>query len=126
VSLSRIGPKKLRRIRNAGSDMTEVAIPEPTSDQCSNNARFELGDGRIAYATWWPQMGGYVGRCIVVVGGCFDVYVWHDGEFPFKGDGPRGQNPVKIHVDDPEQWVRFGEQLDAFYEREYGGDEPDG
>lgn len=26
--------------------MTDLVIPEPTSDQCSSNTRFELADGR--------------------------------------------------------------------------------
>ncbi|MCW6003883.1 hypothetical protein K1W54_04705 [Micromonospora sp. CPCC 205371] len=105
--------------------MTDLAIREPTSEQCSANTRFDLGNGQVAYATWWPQMGGYVGKCLVVVGGCFDVYIWHDGQFPFRGEGPRSGQPVKIHLDDPDQWIRFGEQLHDFYDREYGEDEPD-
>lgn len=104
------------------AEAAEVDVPEPTADQCSANARFELASGRVGYATWWPQMGGYVGRCIVVVGGCFEVFVWHDGEFPFSGlnDRQRGRTPIHIHIDDPGQWVRFGEQLEQFYDAEYG------
>lgn len=93
-----------------------TTIPEPTPQQCSDNARFTLDDGRPAHAIWWPQMGGYVGRALVAghAGGCGELYVWHDGEFPFRGDGPKGRQPVSIHVCDPDRWVELGDQIRRF------------
>lgn len=93
-------------------------IPEPTSDQCTSNESLTLADGRRAMACWYPQMGGYVGKALLVDdGGCVDVYVWHDGQFPFSGDdydiGPR-ENPVELHHCDPSQFIRFGEVAARF------------
>lgn len=83
---------------------------EPTSDECSSNAVVFETDRQIAYAIWYPQMGGYVGKAVAVMekdpDSCIDVFVWHDGEFPFS-EG----NPVEIHHCDPTQFVMFGETL---------------
>jgi hypothetical protein len=86
-------------------------VPEPTSDQCSTTA-LVYTDGPVkGWATWYPQMGGYVGRAVVLVSpdsSCVDVLVWHDGEFPF------GQAaPVHLHHCDPEQFVSFGQRVMA-------------
>lgn len=79
---------------------------EPTAEQCSSNARVEQ-DGKRLFAAWYPQMGGYVGRCwIELCGGCFEVYIWHDGEFPISGG-----NPTILHHCDAEQFIRFGETV---------------
>jgi hypothetical protein len=58
-------------------------------------------------------MGGYVGKCVVVIedpsgeyNSCFDAYVWHDSEFPF---GDQDREPVCLHHCDAEQFIRFGE-----------------
>lgn len=79
---------------------------EPTSQQCTDKARVEDIGGEPAFACWYPQMGGYVGKALVNLcnTGCFDVYAWHDSEFPFAGD-----DPVLIHHCDPDQFIRFGE-----------------
>ncbi len=82
--------------------------------------------GQHGTACWYPQMGGYVGKALAVPtgAGCVDVYVWHDGEFPFAGDdntpvtvvdangwvGPR-RGPVCLHHCDGAQFVAFGEFL---------------
>ncbi len=77
-------------------------IREPTPDECSTNT-FIVG---LGMAAWYPQMGGYTGKCIIVpLGGCFDVYVWHDGEFPFSD----GKGPVRLHHCDADQFERFAE-----------------
>lgn len=61
---------------------------EPTSEECSSNAFTEDG-----IAIWYPQMGGYVSKCIILYpdkdddAPCTDVYVWHDGAFPFSDQG---------------------------------------
>ena len=40
---------------------------------------------------------------------CFEVYVWHDGEFPFDDSGDRGENgPAHLHHCMPSQFVEFG------------------
>lgn len=82
---------------------------EPAGDECTAGAPYEH-EGRRGFATWYPQMGGYTGKCVVLfdAGGCFDVFVWHDGEFPFGG-----RSPVEIHHCDPEQFIQFGEIVRA-------------
>lgn len=91
---------------------------EPTSEECESNA-VVIVDGMVGHAIWYPQMGGYVGHAIAVpeVGEdpCWDVYVWHDGEFPFSGEytdlaiSVRG--PVLLHHCTPEGFIEFGERL---------------
>lgn len=83
---------------------------EPTSAECSAGAAITHDFGRgpeTVFAGWYPQMGGYVGRAVVrPLGGCFDVWVWHDGEFPFsETDG----TPAHLHHCMVEQFVQFGE-----------------
>lgn len=94
---------------------------EPTSEQCSKGEIIE-DDGVSYLATWYPQMGGYVSKCMVQLekcerstGGpeeclpCFDCYIWHDGEFPFSDSG---QSPVRIHHCSAKQFVEFGEKVE--------------
>lgn len=84
--------------------------PEPTDEQIREHATTKW-EGQTLHAARYPQMGGYVGRCWVAPngnGGCFDVWIWHDGEFPF--DGARsGAAPAFLHHCDPEQFIRFGQ-----------------
>jgi hypothetical protein len=86
----------------------------PTPEQCNENAKVgENDDGRGLYACWYPQMGGYGSRCVVVAPyaptrpddgpGCFEAYVWHDGEFPFSD-----REPARLHHCRAAQFVRFG------------------
>lgn len=86
---------------------------EPNGDQCERNERLADVDGYPAYACWYPQMGGYHGKAVCVVTGgedeCFDVFVWHDGTFPF-GDG----NPSRVHHCSPSQFISFGEAVLTF------------
>ncbi len=76
---------------------------EPTAQECTDHA--QVGEG---VAAWYPQMGGYTGKAVVVpVGdgsGCCDVHVWHDGGFPF-GDG---EKPVSLHHCNGRQFIEFG------------------
>lgn len=59
---------------------------EPTHDECKAHARIALDDGKTGVACWYPQMGGYTAHAVIVLdAGCVDVYVWHDGLFPFGG-----------------------------------------
>lgn len=106
-------------------------IPEPTADQCSARAKVFEDDVTVGYAVWYPQMGGYVGKAVALfcrewredpntgsrMGGCIDVLVWHDGEFPFGGEGEDGRAPVRLHHCSPEGFVEFGEFLDEINTR---------
>lgn len=85
---------------------------KPTPEEC--NTKAEVDGGR---AFWFPQMGGYVGKAVAKVGKCcVDVWVWHNGQFPFDGDcqscGDERQ-PVRLHMDDGHEWRAFGEFLDT-------------
>jgi hypothetical protein len=84
--------------------LKETGLREPTIAECSAHA--PIGPG---FAGWYPQMGGYVGRAVVVPrGGCFEAYVWHDGMFPFGEDsGP--YPPAHIHHCMAQQFIDFGE-----------------
>lgn len=90
---------------------------EPTPEQCSANARLPAFDDRPAFACWYPQMGGYVGKAVVVVGegGCFDAFVWHDGTFPFNGEYHDG-NPARLHHCSPDQFIEFGNAVKRMQE----------
>ena len=97
-------------------------IREPTGEECENRSVL-FDDGRSrAVAMWYPQMGGYCGKCVVVFQSgdnppdgdgelpCFEAFVWHDGEFPFGEDDGRG--PVRVlHHCDPAQFVHFGAEV---------------
>lgn len=92
-------------------------MTEPTTDQCTANAPIPLPDGRTGYAIWYPQMGGYTSCAIVVAddGGCFDAWIWHNGDFPFAGrdvDPIYGDNPRELHHCDPGQFVAFGQTVE--------------
>lgn len=87
---------------------------EPTGVQCTNRAAVALDDGSVAYACWYPQMGGYAAKALVIPGGCAEVFVWHDGDFPFLGsdvDPVHGRKPTRLHHCDGEQFVDFGQFL---------------
>lgn len=99
----------------------KMEIQRPTGEQCESNAKVYEQGGTIGYAIWYPQMGGYVGTAVALFdkewteyphgaaeGGCIDVLVWHDGEFPF---GNNGEPPNAIHHCDPEQFIKFGKKL---------------
>ncbi len=92
----------------------------PTAEQCSAGATIEIG-GRQGVATWWPTMGGYVGKAAVFADGdCSEVLVWHDGNFPFGGHCPNcstERGPARVHTCEPEQWIQFGRNLAAAMER---------
>lgn len=100
-------------------------IRQPAPEECSDRSVVELGDGRTGRAFWYPPMGGYVARALAVSDddGCVDVYVWHDGQFPFTGHCQScgdERSPVLIHHADGDDWVRFG----VFLARVTEGDTP--
>lgn len=54
---------------------------EPTAEECNTHSEVDGG-----YAIWYPSMGGYVSRAVAVkADGCLNLYIWHNGEFPFSG-----------------------------------------
>lgn len=86
---------------------------EPTSEQCNANERVPIpGCDTPAYAAWWPQMGGYSGRAVITAGDCPEVWVWHDGAFPFSDDGKPGRTgtPARLHLCDSDQWIELFEK----------------
>lgn len=93
---------------------------EPTADECTRRVVVFENDRFYRYATWYPQMGGYVAKCVVEllkdgdgtidVEGCFEAYVWHDGEWPFS-EADSGRSPARIHHCMAEQFVRFGREV---------------
>jgi len=69
-----------------------ITVTKPTGEQCEENAKIDMGFGGLfGFAFFHPQWGGYTGHGILIPlggpGSCFDVYVWHDGEFPL--DSPK-------------------------------------
>lgn len=101
---------------------------EPTADECTHNDRVDEG-----IAIWYPQMGGYVAKAVAVKdNGCTNLYVWHNGEFPFGGSitstecwcycdecpcckdrtALHPKPPVRIHHCDTSQFIQFGETLE--------------
>lgn len=120
-------------------------MDEPTAEMCTAHTPLAMSDGRKGYACWYPQMGGHASKAIVVVddGGCFDAWVWHDGDFPFKSDEPaytgvqltfttapevmawtpgvvevpaEHREPRHLHHCSPEDFITFGQQMIAFAE----------
>ena len=93
-------------------------MSEPTAEQCSAHALIREDDNYRYYAMWYPQMGGYSGKAEVkiaknsgYVDECFDVRVWHDGEFPFDGEDQPGVEPALLHHCMPSQFVSFGQTV---------------
>lgn len=92
---------------------------EPTVEECTANTEIVPK----CFALWYPQMGGYSGKAIAVwSGGCWELFIWHDGDFPFSDgdvdgwtDTPRV--PVNIHHCDSSQFVRFGHTLQQCEQR---------
>ena len=96
-----------------------MEFAEPTAKQCSQRLAVGEDEHKFAYALWYPQMGGYVAKAIAVFdknwtdignvrsGGCIELYIWHNGDFPF-GDG---NNPAHLHHCDSQQFIDFGKTL---------------
>lgn len=87
-------------------------LTQPTSEQCSDNSLILEDHDRMIFAAWHPQWGGYSGKCLIEFGkisgdsageaGCFDVFNFHDGEFP------REDHLTHIHYCCAEQLIEFG------------------
>lgn len=107
---------------------------EPTADQCSTGEAVDVAFPSVGFAAWYPQMGGYSGKCVVVVRpgqdgslGCFDVVVWHDGMFPFSEngsdrDGEERGRPAGLHHCQATQFIRFGLEVAESQAGLAGGD----
>lgn len=39
-------------------------MKEPTGDECTNKSKVFEDEEKVAYAVWYPQMGGYVGKAV--------------------------------------------------------------
>lgn len=102
-------------------------IKEPTGEQCSAFEKVFEDEDHVCYAVWYPQMGGYSGKAVAVfgkgwqerndgaaMGGCIEVYVWHDGAFPFSEEP--GINPAHLHHCSPDQFIDFGKKLEKINE----------
>lgn len=93
-------------MRSVETEVAAYGVRLPTYDECNGHA--PVGKG---FACWYPQMGGYSGRAVVCrdeESDCVEVFVWHDGEFPFD-DSERG--PVWLHHCDIAQFIAFGETV---------------
>jgi hypothetical protein len=98
-----------------------VYPPQPTADQCEANEKLPDVNGLPAWAGWYPQMGGYVSKCVIVdestldPESCFGVFVWHDGQFPFSDDsqypGDTAPCPAYLHHCSATQFIEFGETV---------------
>lgn len=88
----------------------------PTPKECDTHAGIAItvdGQSVTGYAIWYPQMGGYCAKAVIVPGEqCFEAFVWHDGSFPFE-DEPGGErrNPARLHHCDADQFVQFGKNV---------------
>jgi hypothetical protein len=96
----------------------EMIPKEPTPEECTSNAKVYEDEVRTGFAIWFPSMGGYVGKAVALslkkynradFNKCMELYVWHNGEFPF--DDKDGMGPKHIHICDPKQFINFGEKL---------------
>jgi hypothetical protein len=101
------------------------SVAEPTSDQCSENVIVTETENTVAMACWYPQMGGFSAHALAVMyketDSCVDVYVWHDGDWPFHD----GKSPRIIHHCDPEQFINFGKKLLETMQKFGGVEEPE-
>ncbi len=86
--------------------MSDQTPRQPTGEECTSHAEIEPG----RFAIWYPQMGGYWSHAVVEPDGdgCFEAWVWHNGEFPFED---YGEAPRHLHHCDAEQFVDFGKAV---------------
>lgn len=90
----------------------------PTYEEIKNNATVEI-DGEKWTACWYPQMGGYIAKAWASLScpeqgqaSCFEVLVYHDGQFPFDEDTRDAPSaPAHLHHCAPEQFIEFGNFL---------------
>jgi hypothetical protein len=95
-------------------------IKEPSDNDCRTNVEIKVNNLK-GYACYYPQMGGYLGKAIVIplqydksTEPCYNVLIWHDGEFPFT---QLENEPVTLHHCSADQFIQFGNLLKTFAER---------
>lgn len=114
----------------------DLAKTPPTNDQLREHFVGQLDNGLPYMAIWYPQMGGYGGKCWIVPG-CwsgphskdgkhagppgFDAYVFHDGAFPFDPSDDETNlqqysEAFVLHHCAAEQFIDFGRKCLAFLE----------
>ena len=85
---------------------------QPTSPECTAHVVMDTPLGK-GHACWYPQMGGYTSHAIAVfIRPCWEIYVWHDGEFPFA----QGEDPAEMHHCSAPQFTQFGQLLESWEE----------
>ena len=101
-----------------------MKLEAPSAEQCSEKQLVYEDLYKVGYACWYPQMGGYVAKAVAlfdkswketetsVTGGCIDVFVWHDGEFPFSDS-----SPTELHHCSGKQFIEFGKFLETINEQ---------
>jgi hypothetical protein len=85
---------------------------QPTTEEIRKCAAFETNEIGTWYAMYSPQFGGYVGVAAVFIyhnheNTCFEVAVWHDGEFCTEED----DLPAQFHCCSAEQFIQFGQKV---------------
>lgn len=86
-------------------------------EEAANFSRVTEESGIIEAWNWSPQIGGGCGVMRVITDAqhadgsrtndCFNVTIWHDGEFRHDGeDNDPQMKPVELHGCDPIQWLR--------------------
>ena len=91
----------------------------PTADEIRNESIVNF-DGLDYKAFWFPQLGGYCGKAWLDVrdennNDCFDVYLYHDGAFPFDD-----KDPVNLHFCDVDQIKDFYKFVQKEFKRVRG------
>lgn len=95
-------------------------LPEPTDEQCNENAVLLRDGPRLAFAAWYPKMGGRAAKAIVYFyrtsldsdDECFDVLLWHHREYPFRVDS----GFISIHHCAASDFVFFGNKVISMME----------
>lgn len=111
--------RRVQTVDAAEGERNMLTPPEPTCEEVETNAVIKWDGDHAGRACWYPQMGGYVAKCVVEIyatdgGACFDAWVWHDGSFPFDRESRPGESPAHIHHCDAGQFVTFGNLVDRF------------
>lgn len=104
-----------------GLGIMSVRGLNPSGEDCETNKLIYETKLVRGYAIWYPQMGGNVGRAIVMIDKkgdvmidkkgdeCFEVFVWHDGKHPLSEED--GDVPIRIHHCSAEQFIEFGKKV---------------
>lgn len=96
--------------------MSKLIDKAPTDEQLAGNACI-VEDGRSYIASWYPQLGGYSAKAWVEFdlgpdNSCFDVHIFHDGDFPRNDEPPS----LSFHHCSADQFIRFGALVNKMQE----------